>query len=102
MSGEVSGFNHEGHEGPRRKPLRIQPLCNCVSLVVHEIRTELSALTASSVCNYRDRAGFPLQIQSLEALARIYSIIQKSSLDRKACTICVFYTRCATLLYGQA
>src|SRR5947209_12631325 len=83
MSGEVSGFNHEGHEGPRRKPLRIQPLCNFVSLVVHEIRTELSALTSSSLCKYRERAGFPLQIQSLEAWARIYSIFQKSSLERK-------------------
>src|SRR6266567_1689412 len=55
MSGEVSGFNHEGHEGPRRKPLRIQPLCNFVPLVVHEIRTELSALTSSSLCKYWER-----------------------------------------------
>src|SRR5436190_19577132 len=90
LSGVVSGFNHEGHEGPRRKPLRIQPLCNFVSLVVHEIRTEFSALTSSSLCKYRERAGFPLQIQSLEAWATIYSIFQKSSLERKACTISVF------------
>src|SRR6266550_1795734 len=41
----VSRFNHEG---PRRKPLRIQPLCNFVSFVVHEIRTEL-ALPATSL-----------------------------------------------------
>src|SRR6266550_5345326 len=33
----VSGFNHEGHEGARRKALRIQPLCTFVSFVVHEI-----------------------------------------------------------------
>src|SRR5207244_10368211 len=34
----VSGFNHEGHEGARRKgPLGFNPLCNFVSFVVHEI-----------------------------------------------------------------
>jgi hypothetical protein len=34
---EDNGFNHEGHDGARRKPFAIRPSCNFVTFVVYEL-----------------------------------------------------------------